>query len=719
MNVTSNSQDEEEQEDTSEDDEDEDDTFYDDGRNYLYNPHHSSNRKSVRSAEQTIRPGASQGQSPPTGSQPVQHQQQGMSELDKLFAKLGPTAQPTGLPTSPAHSNGTSVGGNNNSIMQMLNGSFTSPPRGVNSLHQLPSNTGPPTASTVAPPPLPPQTGIALLNSMFASVSGNIASPSASQQSLPASSSVRQPPFRGAGNHDGSFPFQFPSPPAISAVAVPQHNMGTNGSPMQILSPKPSAGGLPQILTTSVLHELMGLPVSSSSGTRSRSDSRTSTSASSQSQHKYYTGSQAQNANTVSAYPNHSPSSASSAKNTYQYQYSPSSAGARRSRERGYIADRGEDDGGLSEEESTGVESEAPPESSSVQASRAPLPHTLVPRASFISSGGSSSGVGVKGDATPRARSERLSEPHTPGSQTRTPAARPAIGQATMSETHVQTVAATTGPSARRPGRGGSIPAPAPASAPATARGTMPMPFQAGSDLWPGEAPRSADARTTTTTITSSAGGASGNSNSNGARAAVEDAGDDIVELDFSEIGVLEDLRALESKAGHGGIARGKKVGRKDAGTKVQSQQATPGSGSGSVANGTEHSEPTSNLASPAKDKEGEKRGRGKKEKKTLSTPAPAATPLTATIVNGTSTHAPPSSSASTTSLKSITSTGTVTSKASAASPSAVTPALAKDLLLEQVVRSGLNSASQKPALEKVAFIREVLTLIHVSRDLL
>lgn len=130
-----------------------------------------------------------------------------------------------------------------------------------------------------------------------------------------------------------------------------------------IYSPKPSSAILPQILTADVIHELMGMP---------RSESSTSSS------------------------------------------YSPSSTGAgakkkvTKDKDRGYIADRGEDDG-LSES-SNGCEPDVDVEEDE-RLKNSRVAATSISRSTFLSAGSSSSSINLKGDTTPRARSERGLEP--------------------------------------------------------------------------------------------------------------------------------------------------------------------------------------------------------------------------------------------------------------------------------------------------------------------
>ena len=195
--------------------------------------------------------------------------------------------------------------------------------------------SAPPLPDPTPPAPQQPLTGRALLESMFASAS--ISKPVEHQH---------KPSINGTGQKLTLE--QLGLGPTVSTVPLG----------MEIISPKPSAAGLPQILTTNVIHELMGLP---SSG--SRSASRTSTSAS-----------------------------------TSDCQQSPGSSKARR-KEKGYVADEGEDNG-VESANSTDMEGSAQiPLSDRINAAGRP---------SFLSATNSGSSIHTKGDATPRARVEPL-----------------------------------------------------------------------------------------------------------------------------------------------------------------------------------------------------------------------------------------------------------------------------------------------------------------------
>ncbi|KAL5498729.1 hypothetical protein ACEPAH_2084 [Sanghuangporus vaninii] len=292
------------------------------------------------------------------------------------------------------------------------------------------SEAPPPDPTPPAPPPAQlPLSGKALLDSMFASVATPPSQPSTAGQKLTLQQLGLAPP-----------------------VSSPPENM-------EILSPKPSAAGLPQILTTDVIDELMGFPSSDS-----RSASRSSASAS-----------------------------------NVGHPRSPSSAGAHRSKERGYVADFGEDDGGTSEA-STNVDPD-------MQTSESIL-ERLLPgaRTTFLSAGSNTSTGSLKGDATPRARTEQLG--HTSPSVKSPP-----------DVTH--TVSAGAVPAMNKKGPVQPNQVSRTVSAPSTVR----IPFQSGVELWPSSESSSAELMSV-----------AGDSN-------------EVVELDFSEIGALDDMRAFEAKA--------------------------------------------------------------------------------------------------------------------------------------------------------------------------
>ncbi|EJD05598.1 uncharacterized protein FOMMEDRAFT_139003 [Fomitiporia mediterranea MF3/22] len=305
--------------------------------------------------------------------------------------------------------------------------------------------------------PQAPLSGQALLNTMFASVS--------------------EPKILRRRPNEAGQKLTLQQLGLAPPVCTPPDNM-------EIISPKPSTAGLPQILTTDVIHELMGMPSSDS-----RSASRSSTSAS-----------------------------------LLEHPRSPSSAGAHRSKERGYIADFGEDDGGTSES-SMNIDLD---QSMSRSIMERLLPGT---RSSVSNSRNTRSSGALKGDATPRARVEQLgyvSPPNKP---------RP-VPMHAASEANTRSLGIGAAPHTSRNSDAQSGVTNRTVSAPSTVR----VPFQSSEELWP-----------------------SGKSKMLPIPAAVVDElaveVEEVVELDFSEIGKLDDIRAFETKsvnAARGRDARGK-----------------------------------------------------------------------------------------------------------------------------------------------------------------
>lgn len=140
------------------------------------------------------------------------------SELDKLFARLVPSASSTPVPEVPPVPE-------------------SSAPRKM-SVQDLFSALGGSQLAQIAPPPVPapsaptPNRGIALLDSIFAS-----ATPShAPAQFVPGSSQIPQ------------------APPVAQTTLLPAHP-----EDIQIVSPKPTSSVLPQILNQDVISSLLGL----------------------------------------------------------------------------------------------------------------------------------------------------------------------------------------------------------------------------------------------------------------------------------------------------------------------------------------------------------------------------------------------------------------------------------------------------------------------------
>lgn len=530
----------------------------------------------------------------------------GMTELDKLFAKLGPV-QP-----NPSSNTDASLPASESKPVNLI-------------LDYLNAGSTQAKASPIDPAKL---TGKELLDTIFASVavSDNTSSPPVQSQ--------QQTLMTG---------FRFPQPPAPTNNFTQAQETRHMFMDPEILSPKPSAAALPQILSASTLHNLMGIPTDSS-----RSPSRASTSASSQAQSPY--GTRTKNGN----------------------KYSPSSSGAHRSKERGYIADRGEDDGGVSEA-STGIESDGqagvifgPP------LNRGSAPHTLVSRASFLSvtsSGGTNTGA-LKGDATPRARSERLdsslpaSPPQPSHSQLRQQ--RPAAGSQALSEQSIMTVVEGSMRKAPKQLQHRE-------SAPAQTS------FRSGADFWPHEE--------------------SARSQANAQRPEVveqQDSGD-VVELDFSEISVLNDPKALEARATGTAVAsRGKE---RQTNKPVKSKPVTVTSASKVNGKGAHQDSATGHSSS-----ESDRRSRNKGTKKVDSGSSSSIAKPNGSLAT--------SSAASSSTPSALASPSVQSTKIKV--PALVTPQSAEDMLMGEVMRSD-SGMREGPALEKNAFIREILTLIHVS----
>ncbi|KLO16135.1 hypothetical protein SCHPADRAFT_926769 [Schizopora paradoxa] len=537
----------------------------------------------------------------------AQDSQIGMSELDKLFSKLGPVQ--SNPPPNPDASLPSSEANATNIILDYLNGSGA----------QVKATP----VETVETSKLK---GKELLATMFASVTG---SSSASSASIQPQQQVQMTGFR--------FPQQ--SVPAGFTQAQETRHMFMDP---EILSPKPSAAALPQILSASTLHNLMGLPTDSS-----RSPSRTSTSASSQAQSPY--SSRAKNGN----------------------KYSPSSSGAHRSKERGYIADRGEDDGGISEA-STGIESDGqagvifgPP------LNRGSAPHSLVSRPSFLnvtSSGGSNAGA-LKGDATPRARSERLesslsaSPPQAPHSQLRQQ--RPTAGSQALSEQSIMTVVESSmrkGP-AKPPQHRESAPGQ--------------TPFRSGADFWPHDESARSNATVRRTEV-----------------AEEQDPGE-VVELDFSEISVLNDPRALEARVNV--AVAGSRV--KDRQTiKTAKGKATMATSTSNANGKAIHPDSVAGQSSS----ENDRRSRKTDTKKVDSS--------SSIIVGKSNGSVATTSTASSSTPSALASPSTQNAKIKV--PTLVSPQTAEGVLMGEVMQS-VSKLREGPTLEKNAFIREVLTLIH------
>ena len=547
------------------------------------------------------------------------------SELDQLFAKLTASTRPDAIETPPTNQNNpistaAPSGTTANSILDMLSkGSGFQPP--------------PPAPF---PQPAQPLRGMALLDTMFASVS----STDVGDATLSQSQSQYIPQTNGlpkSYTHPSLSQFKFPLPPSEPLTKT---NTITPPQDMEILSPKPSSAALPQILTASVIQELMGLPTS-----MSRSTSRISTSTSEQSPVTNYPG------------PPYSQSQ--------QRPRPPSSVGARGSKERGYIADRGEDDGGISEA-STGIEIEA--SDLGVRGSQ-----LVGSRSAFLSATNTGSTGTQKGDATPRARMEDGLE-LVPMISSPPKASRPGLTQA-ISES---TVSSNAGPGGKRKANGAPS---ASGTRVVSAPSTTTRLFQADYDLWPSAS-------------TSAINGGS-----------KPDESDDVVELDFSEIQVLDDMKSFQAKSNGRSESKAKGKGKPESGATRQKDKAIV----------AQHSVPPTlpskaqNAKQPKKDRENEK------HKANAAANDSTATKITSPA---STVRDQPMTSTSTSSLN-----GSASAKSSSGLISApVSPELAKHLLLKSIAGVGPLSAgstnaraSTGPVLEKNAFIREVLTLIHVS----
>lgn len=471
-------------------------------------------------------------------------------------------------------------------------------------------------------PPAAPQgplSGQALLNNMFASVASSTGQ-SSQRPLLPA---------------DNNAQFRFPS--HTSTVSSPPQDM-------EILSPKPNNAALPQILTADVIHELMGFPSSSS-----RSTSRISTSNSEQSQSASSVQPQAQNVTRPRT---------------------PSSAGAPRSKERGYIADRGEDDGGVSEA-STGMEGEMVVDRQHTQ-DRGLGSRTLGARSSFLSATNTGSNGSLKGDTTPRAQQGRGLESMPSHLSLNSQKS----GRAMLSQSVSDALAA--GPSTKGGQAFPSRTVPAPVPAPERA------PFMADSELWP----QTQASRT------------SGKEDKYNGK--VEDP-DSIMELDFSEIRVLDDPQAFETNGagGHGkekGKGRDKDRARREPTSRPKDKEKDK----------TNYSQGSGPVSSSANERD---RQRGKSSRREKERLAGTATPANESVVF-TEITTPPRNLTNGNSSSSIS-----TIKRSAQSPltSSVAPDLAKGVLLNEISRSGTSSVG--PVLDKNTFMQQVLTLIHVSHS--
>ncbi|KAI0646116.1 hypothetical protein C8Q79DRAFT_909215 [Trametes meyenii] len=142
------------------------------------------------------------------------------SELDKLFAKLIPPSASAPLPTGPSAVPSTGTAATNISVHDLFAAARGSAEPRTSSVPPAQSHFALQSASV----PLPehtPSSGIALLDSIFASVT-------------PAGSSVTL--------HDAS---QGPLPPRPEEITI--------------VSPKPTSSALPQILNQDVIHTLLGL----------------------------------------------------------------------------------------------------------------------------------------------------------------------------------------------------------------------------------------------------------------------------------------------------------------------------------------------------------------------------------------------------------------------------------------------------------------------------
>ena len=602
--------------------------------------------------------------------------QPNVSELDKLFAKLGDTdvtratppvqSPPAQVPaathtSAPAPAPAPQVT-TANTLLEMLKSSSVRQPT-VSSSKSFPQS--------VTSSQSPPTSGKALLDSIFASVNPSASVPSLNTSTFPRQQQIHQHSTVAA-------------PPPDGVLQHLQITRTVNGdAPIKenvIYSPKPSSAVLPQILTADVIHELMGMT--------SRSESSTSSS------------------------------------------YSPSSAGAgirkaSKDKDRGYIADRGEDDG-LSES-STGFDASIDADSDE-RLKNSRMGTTSISRSTFLSVGGSaqgstsgsnvvggsnsnSSGGNIKGDATPRARSDQglepvrvhhgqdglreivaaMSAPAAASSRVRSPVTKSTAGAGTA------TTIATTRRGAERTVSESTVTltnATTTINTTTIARGAA---FQAGSELWPHE-------RTSTHGSSDSASVPSLNGHQ--ATSTDKSAEEEVVELDFSEISVLEDMKAFEAKE----VPMSRRAKAK-ARSQAQAQQAQVQPQS-QIQPQSQQQQAQSHVVSPPGGKHESKSKRGKKETQVAQVNGAVVHEAIANagrVPNGKSSQQqqrqvplspPPQSQPQ-------------SQPVSPPRPQQQSfPEIAQNVLVKSALDSGIKGV---PVLPKNDFVRELLELIHVS----
>lgn len=218
----------------------------------------------------------------------------GMSEIDKLFAKLTPSGASSGATlsnsTTPAPSGAAKL------TLNDLFASASIPPTpsatNVNNSHDNVDTRDPSRPSSFLDHPsssVPQSTsGLALLSSIFASATpvDNVTSQSSNTTHVNVKSSTAHIPntIANYATHDSSaspFPAPPSAPPSIRlsfADAQMTLNTGSDGyngqqnsQAYEIHSPKPTSSTLPQILTQDVISSLLGIPSQSSSRASSSS----------------------------------------------------------------------------------------------------------------------------------------------------------------------------------------------------------------------------------------------------------------------------------------------------------------------------------------------------------------------------------------------------------------------------------------------------------------
>lgn len=445
-----------------------------------------------------------------------------------------------------------------------------------------------------------PPRGMALLNSIFASVD----KPTSSSSAVASSSTTFQQSSSN-GMKDYSPNPLFPPPPSVplsnhfslddtqgqyfTPSSYSQGNGGDEPGPFEIHSPKPSMGALPQILNTDVINELLGMA------------------------------------------PSRSPSTASSSQ-------SASTNAINETREKGYIADHGEDS------EDSMLRDTSKLDLHDARSDRNARPFAP----SFLSTGSVPS---LKGDVTPRARVSKGLE-----------------ADSSRDLRHIRTSTPPQTLDQRSTQRGNT-----------TGLHSTPR-FQASSDHWPHENINNSIFATI-------------DEYSHARDVNTEQGEEEVLELDFSEIGILSDPDALHPKNSKGkgrlqkshssvtvtgnSVPDGLRLNRiasesqaeskKPSGTSSRKQDVTA---NGIVINVNVTATPTSSNASlPSVSAQAKINGQSK--------------PLLSTQANNPSTD-----------LRGV-----------------PDPNWVKDMILGELAQKTLS----QPKLNKYDFIREVLSLIHVG----